>query len=79
MRVIKNVCVCVFVKFKREKLHYKSQIQPLCAAAVFCWHLMGKIWYCTQTKSYRKLFLISTSNLEHNMFRFMAFDFLAGL
>ncbi len=75
MCVIKKCGVC-FCKIKREKLHYKSQIQPLCAAAEFCWHLMGKIWYCVQKKILQKAHsLISTSNLEHNMFRFMALIF----
>ncbi len=55
MCVIKKKFVCVLVKFEREKLYCKSHIQPLCAPAEFCWHLMGKIWYCAQTKSYWKL------------------------
>jgi len=32
----------------------------------------GSVWYCTQTKSESSK---STSNLEHNLFRFMALIF----
>ncbi len=49
------VCMCVCVIFERDKLYCKSQTQALCAPAEFCWHLMEKMWYCAQTKSYRKL------------------------
>ncbi len=75
MRVIKKNCVCVLVIFEREKLFCKSQIQPLCAPAEFCWHLKGTIWYCAQTKSYWKL-IFWDINLN---FGTHGFDFLAGL
>ncbi len=76
MGVIKKLCVLVI--FERDKLYCKSQIQPLCAPAEFCWHLMGKLWYCVQTILLKAHFLRSTSTLEHNPFRFYGFDFLAG-
>ncbi len=51
----KKNCVCVLVLIWEIKLYCKSQIQALCAPAEFCLHLMGKIWYCAQTKSYWEL------------------------
>ncbi len=46
--------VCVLVIYGREKLHGKSQIQPLWAPVEFCWHLIGEIWYCAQHFFYWK-------------------------
>jgi len=54
-------CVCVLVIFEREKLICKSKIQSLCAPVEFCWHPVGKICYCTQTNSYRKLIILRSA------------------
>ncbi len=64
----------------RDKLYCKSQIQALCAPAEFCWHLMGKIWYCVQTKSYWKLIFWEINLKFGTQFvQIYGFDFQAGL
>ncbi len=72
MRVIKK-CVCSCQIWERETLQYITNPTTGSTSRVLV-HIMGKIWFCAQTKSY---FEISTSNLENNFV--FGFDFLAGL
>ncbi len=71
MRVIKCNWVCVLIIFERKTL-LKSQIQPLCAPAEFCWHLTGKIWYkLNLTESSFSVVVVPSKHLHDKHYTFI--------
>ncbi len=71
--------VCVLVIYGGEKLHCKSQIQPLWAPVEFCWHLTGEIWYCAQHFFYWKHIFWDILKFGTQLVEIYGIDFIAGL